>query len=337
MLCWGSWANLQKLTGKWRYELFYWDFSIGAGLVGILAAFTLGSMDSKALTFQDNLLIASYHKIAYGLGAGVVLNLANVLLTAGLSVAPLSVVFPVAFGMAAVVGAAWSLVPPQGSVLLVLGGVVLVLVAVVVNAFAYGTYAQEQRSGTSALTPDARNPARVPSAAKPPLPSKGVTLSVVSGIVMGMVPPLLTSSRTGEDGLGAYSAGLLFGIATLVSTLIYAPFFTAFSVHGAPVQFRAYFKGSKAQHFCGLLAGGLWSTGLIASFVTGGTMALIEAGPVATRGFAEGAAILAALWGLLVWREFRGGSDRVRILLSAMLILWAVGGALLAMAPGFAK
>ena len=27
MLCWGSWANTQKLVGKeWKFQLFYWDY-----------------------------------------------------------------------------------------------------------------------------------------------------------------------------------------------------------------------------------------------------------------------------------------------------------------------
>ena len=152
-----------------------------------------------------------------------------------------------------------------------------------------------------------------------------------------MVPPLVERCRSGDDGLGAYAAGIMFGLAALASTFVYAPFFMAFSVHGAPVQLRAYFKGSGKQHVCGLLAGALWIGGLIANFTTGGTLSSIQAGPVATRGFEAGAALLAALWGLLVWREFRGGSDRVRILLTAMLILWAVGASMVVMAPGLPK
>ena len=52
MLCWGSWANTQKLAGKtWRFELFYWDYVIGILLFSIIAAFTLGSTGKKAEVF----------------------------------------------------------------------------------------------------------------------------------------------------------------------------------------------------------------------------------------------------------------------------------------------
>lgn len=335
LLCWGSWANLQKLSGKWRYELFYWDFSIGAALAGIVAAFTLGSMRSSELTFQDNLLIASWHKISYALEAGLLFNLANLLLVGALSVAPMAVVFPIAMGVGLVVGMGWLLFPPQGSVQLLAGGAVLVLIAIVVNAFTYSTYAQEQKAAKKPLTPDPRTPAS--AAARPPMPAKGVALSVVSGIALGLAPPLADLSRSGEDGLSAYSAGLLLVVAALASTFVYAPFFITFAVHGAPVQLRNYFKGGKAVHWEGILGGVLWSVGLIATFASGGAQARIQAGPVATRGFAEGAAILATLWGLLAWREFRGGSLRVRILLTAMLILWIVGAAMVTLAPGLAK
>jgi glucose uptake protein len=332
MLCFGSWANLQKRTGKWRYELFYWDFSFGIAVAAVIAAFTLGSLNSTQLTFSDNLLITSYHKISYALEGGLVLGLSNLLLVGALSVAPMAVVFPIAIGVGLVVEDAWLLFPPQGNILLLLGGSVLVLAAIVVNAFTYSTYELEQRAVKKPLTPDPRL-----VAVKPPLPAKGVALSVISGIAMGMVPQLTDLARVGEDGLGAYSAGLLVALAVLGSTFLFAPFFITFAVHGTPVQFRTYFKGSGRVHLTGLLAGMLWCIGLIAMFSSGGAAATIQMGSVATRGFTEGVAILATLWGLLGWREFQGASPRVRILLTAMLFLWILGAGLVTMAPVYSK
>jgi glucose uptake protein len=332
MLCWGSWANLQKKSGKWRYELFYWDFSIGIALVAIVAAFTLGSLNTSDLTFQDNLLIATYHKISYALEGGFLIGLANLFLVAALSVAPIAVVFPIAMGLALVVHAGWLVFPPQGSVLLLSGGAVLVLIAVVVNAYAYSTYVLEQREVKKPLTPDPRT-----VAVKPPTAAKGVVLSVMSGLAMGFVSPLADISRSGEDGLGAYTAGLLFALTALGSTFVAAPFFFTFSVHGAPVQFRAYFKGARKLHLYGILAGVIWGVGLITAFASGGSLSRIQASPVAVRGFAEGAVIVASLWGLLRWREFSGSSDRVRILLMAMLVVWVIGAGLVIAAPGLTK
>jgi glucose uptake protein len=196
-----------------------------------------------------------------------------------------------------------------------------------VSAFAYSTYAQASREPQKPLTPDPRSPKS--KAAAPPSPAKGVTLSVVGGIALGMAAPLLSTCRSGEDGLAAYSAGLLMAIAIAVSTLFFSPFYMAFAVHGAPVQMRTYFMGSKKQHFYGLLAGGLWMCGLLANFASGGTLTHVQAGAVATRAFTEGAIVLGTLWGLLAWREFRGSTSQVRILLTAMLLLLVVGAAML--------
>jgi glucose uptake protein len=334
LFCWGSWANLQKLTGKWRYELFFFDFTFGVAIVGILAAFTLGSMRPAELTFQDNMLIASYHKMAYALEGGFVLNLSALLLVAAISVAPISIVFPTAVGTGLAVEAVWLLFPPQGSSLLLAGGALLVVVAIVVGAFAYSAYAQEQAAVKKALSPDPRSPAMV--ANKPPLPATGVALSIISGIAMGLVPALSDVARVGEDGLGAYSAGLLFALAALGSTFLFAPFFITFPVQGVPIQVRTYFKGGK-PHLYGLLAGALWCVGLIAKFVSGSALSTVQAGPVAVREFAAGAAVLAALTGFFAWREFRGSSPRIRLLWMVMMFLWIIGAVMITQAPNFAK
>src|SRR5215472_15761344 len=133
MICWGSWANTQKLAGKWRFELFYYDYSIGVLLCAVIAAFTLGQLAPKELSFSDNFLIASKRQMAWGFGAGVVFNLANMLLVAAISVAGMAVAFPIAIGLALSIGVVWNyLLNPQGSPILLFGGVVLVLAAIIV-------------------------------------------------------------------------------------------------------------------------------------------------------------------------------------------------------------
>src|ERR1700726_3808556 len=137
MICWGSWANTFKLSGKWRFELFYYDYSLGVLLAAIVAAYTFGSMGAD-LSFSDNLLIALRRNMAYAGAAGVVFNLANMLLVAAISVAGMAVAFPIGIGLALVIGVVWNhLLNPQGSPILLFGGVALVLVAIIVDAFAY--------------------------------------------------------------------------------------------------------------------------------------------------------------------------------------------------------
>ena len=86
LVCWGSWANTLKLVYKWRFELFYYDFSVGVALCAFLALFLLGSANPQELTVSDNMLIAGYRKMAYAVAAGIVVNLATIALVAAISV-----------------------------------------------------------------------------------------------------------------------------------------------------------------------------------------------------------------------------------------------------------
>ncbi len=158
MILWGSWANTQKLAGKWRFELFYYDYSLGVLLCAIIAAFTFGSMHGQELTFSDNLLIVSKHQMAYGIGAGMVFNLANMLLVAAIAVSGLAIAFPVAIGLALIIGVIWNYVlNPQGDPVLLFGGALLVMIAIVVDGLAYSTYLNAQAAAAlKALSPDPR-------------------------------------------------------------------------------------------------------------------------------------------------------------------------------------
>src|ERR1700676_2077858 len=116
MFAWGSWANTQKLAGKWRFELFYYDYSFGVMLCALVAAFTFGSLSPRELTFQDNLLIAAKRQMAYAFLGGAVFNLANMLLVAAIAVSGMAVAFPIAIGLALVIGVVLNFsLNPQGN------------------------------------------------------------------------------------------------------------------------------------------------------------------------------------------------------------------------------
>ena len=94
MLCWGSWANTQKLAEKtWRFELFYWDYVIGILLFSLISAFTLGSMGEQGRSFIDDLKQADTSNIASALLGGIIFNAANILVVAAIAIAGMSVLF----------------------------------------------------------------------------------------------------------------------------------------------------------------------------------------------------------------------------------------------------
>jgi glucose uptake protein len=333
-LCLGSWANTQKLSGKWRFELFYYDYAIGAAVLALAAAFTLGSFNSQELTFQDNLLIASRRAMAFGFGAGMVFNLANMLLLGAMQVSGMAVAFPIAFGLALAIGAVSTyVVDPMTNAILLFSGAILTMIAVVTLAFAHVAHLDAQRQTKTPLRPDPRAP-RPP---RPPSPGVGITLSVVSGILMSLYAPLSDAARAGPTGLSPYSAALMFGGGILLSTFLYTPFFLNFPVQGRPVQLWDYLKGTKAQHLWGILGGILWMAGTLAAYTTASAPAAAQPGPVVSYALLQGVPLAAALWGLLAWHEFQGATIRVKMLLTAMLVLYAAGIAVVAMAPLYPK
>ena len=343
MLCWGSWANSYKLTGKWRFELFYWDYSFGVLIAALIAAFTFGTLGSDGFAFTDDLFaVAGKRNIAFGFGAGVVFNLANMLLVAAIAVGGMSLAFPVGIGLALVIGVVWNyLIKPQGEPTLLFMGVALVVAAIVLDALAYSALSKAKakeliKSGKAKST-------------KVKASWKGIVLSIASGLLMGAFYPLVELGKQGPNGLGPYAIGFVFSVGIFVSTFPFNLFFLSLPVQGEPLEVLDYFKGTSKQHLLGLLGGGVWAVGTIANFVVssatkaaspsagsdGGGVPLL--GPAISYALGQGATLISALWGLLVWKEFRGADGHVRIMLGLMLALFAVGLALISTAAFFGR
>jgi glucose uptake protein len=336
LFCWGSWANTQKLVFKWRFELFYYDFAVGAALCVLIAVYTFGSANPQELTVSDNMLIAGYRKMAYAVATGLVINLANIMLVAAISLSGMTVVFPLAFGVGLIVMSATNFIgnPGSNNAALLFAGVVLLLAAVLAEIFAYLSYldalSNKSQSGPM-LDPGTKLPIRSPKA------SLGITLSVVSGVAWGFFFPLVETSRSGDNGVGPYGLAGLLGTGLLFSTLLYVPFFVNFPVQGEAVQVRAYFKGTKKQHFWGIFGGIIWAVGLTAALVEAAAPAPVKTAPALASGLVYGAPVLAVLWGLLAWREFKGAPQNVKMLQFGMIVLFLAGLTLISLAPIFAS
>jgi glucose uptake protein len=331
MICWGSWANTQKLAGKWRFELFYYDYSLGVLVCAVVAAYTLGSWLPQELTFSDNLLIAARRQMAYGVGAGIVFNLANMLLVAAIAVSGMAVAFPVAIGLALVIGVVWNYqLNSQGNPILLFSGVALVVVAIITDAFAYSAYLDaKQLEAQKALQADPR----VKTRTRKPGAARGLVLSIISGVLMGMFYPLVEMGKAGDSGVAPYGIGVLFGAGVFLSSLLYIPFFLNFPVEGEPIAARDYFKGTRGQHFLGFAGGIIWMAGALANFVAASAPVSVQLGPATSYALGQGATMVSALWGLLVWHEFKGANQRVKLLLLAMIVLFVVGLGLISIAP----
>lgn len=328
MICWGSWANTLKLTrGKWRFELYYFDYAFGVVLAAAIAALTFGSMGDE-LSFQDNVMIAGKRQMAWAMAAGAVFNLANMLLVAAISIAGMSVAFPIGIGLALILGTVGNyIVQSTGNPLFIFGGVGLVLIAIIVDALAYSTHSKET---STAVAENANQKRRKKSGA-----AKGIVIAAVAGILMGSFYPLLLQARAGgsELGLGPYAIALFFSIGVLLSTMIYNLYFINLPVEGEATSIGEYFRGSFRFHVLGVLGGAIWSVGAVANFVAGAATGKAQIGPAVSYALGQGATMVGVLWGLLVWKEFRGASGKTMGLLALMFICFAAGLALISIAP----
>src|ERR1019366_4863200 len=158
LFCWGSWANTYKLAGKWRYELYYFDFAAGGAVAAFLYAFTVGNLGYDGFSFLDDLMHAGKRQWLYGFMAGVILNLANMILMSAISVAGMATAFPVGIGVATIVGTTLAYAAGRtGSPALLFAGCALIAVAVVAAALAYRFHAilrheELARAGKAAST-----------------------------------------------------------------------------------------------------------------------------------------------------------------------------------------
>lgn len=335
LICWGSWANTLKKSA-WRFELFYIDYALGCVITAVIAAFTLGSMGSD-ISVQDNFLLAGKKQLVLAFAAGSVFSLANMMLVAAMELAGMSVAFPLGMGLALMVGAIWNFVATKtGSLYLVIGGSLLLLVAVVLTALAYsGTLRLRRLAEKAAL--DAQNnegPLPNPNVAKAkkaakssgPSPWMSVSLSVVAGAFLGVFYPLLTTAMEGDLGLNnPYAAALVFAVGILVSTFIYNLYFMNLPVKGLPITFFAYFTGTMRQHMLGWLGGILWMAGGIANFVAAAPTGAAKATPGLSIALGHGAAIVAFLWGYFSWKEYEGADSGVRLKLALMVLFFILG------------
>ena len=308
MLCWGSWANTQKLASdKWRFELFYWDYVLGIVLFAGLFGLTVGSFGDTGRSFITDLQQADAASLGSALLGGVLFNAANILLVAAIAIAGMAVAFPTGIGLALVIGVVVNyLDQPLGNAGLLFGGTALVALAILLNAYAYRRASRQQEAGTSS--------------------AKGLLLAVVAGCLMGFFYKYVANSMFADftvpeaGKLSPYSAVFVFSLGILASNLLFNTLLMRFPFTGEPVTFGQYLAGGGRNHLMGVLGGLIWCLGMSFSI-----LASDEAGPAISYGLGQGATIVAAIWGIYVWREFAGAPRGTGTVLNVMLLCYLVG------------
>lgn len=306
MLCWGSWANTTKLSSSsWRFELFYWDYAFGILLFSIIMAFTFGSYGATGRPFLEDYKQADNANLVSAFVGGIVFNLANILLVSAIALAGMAVAFPVGIGIALILGVIVNYIGnPQGNPTILFGGVLLIAIAILINANAY----KQVNKATNSFS------------------VKGLSLAIIAGVLMGFFYRYVAASMVADfdapemGKLTPYTALVFFALGLVISNFLFNGLLMRLPFSGTKLSVSDYFKGSTKDHFVGILGGIIWHLGMSFNIIASG-----KAGPAISYGLGQGATVIAAIWGIFIWKEFANASKKTYRNLYMMLLLYVVG------------
>lgn len=311
MLCWGSWANTQKMASKkWAFQLYYWDYSLGVLILSLFLAFTMGSIGVEGRSFLTDIGQADGKAIGSALLGGVIFNIANLLIVVAINIAGMAVAFPIGIGLALVIGVVVNYVAtPIGNPVILFTGVILVALAILLDAIAYRkSSAGKKMSATT----------------------KGIIVSILGGGLMGFFYRFVAASMVSDFAapeagkLTPYTASVVFAVGLLLSNFVWNTFFMYKPVSGERASYSDYFKkGDTKLHLTGILGGMIWSLGMTFNIIASG-----QAGFAISYGLGQGATLIAALWGVFIWREF-GKAEGLKGILITMFLFYLAGLALI--------
>ncbi|RYZ92777.1 MAG: multidrug DMT transporter permease, partial [Sphingobacteriaceae bacterium] len=282
------------------------DYVLGILFFSLVAAFTIGSNGEHGRSFVPDLQQALPANLISAFVGGVIFNLANILLTAAIAIAGMSVAFPVGIGIALILGVIVNyFMLEKGDPLLLAIGVAFVAIAIILNARAYR--ASSSGNKTTGL--------------------KGIAISVVAGILMSLFYRFVAASMDLDDFVNPaagkmtpYTASVIFAIGILISNVIFNTVIMRRPIEGPPVTYKDYFNGKAAFHLTGILGGSIWALGNLFNLIAAG-----KAGPAVSYGLGQGATLIAAIWGVAVWKEFKNSPPAVSRLLTGMFLCFIAG------------
>jgi glucose uptake protein len=300
--------------GRWRFELFYIDFALGVIAAAAVLAWTLGTLGSE-LSFSDRIAVAGLRSQALAMGGGFLFNLGNMLLLGSVSLLGLSAAFPLACAVALIVS---SLTGFHGVSLPLLGAGELLLIASVFTVIAARRdplKTQPARAGN--------RPQNAPQFMQ--RRTKGAITGILGGLFIGGSYAIAYGAFWGDLGLGAYAGLLLFAVGMLISTAVFGLFFLNMAIDGGRLSLGSYLGGGFGQHALGWAGGIVWAAGMAAWLLAQSAPENEQAAYRLLLWTLQGSAIVALLWGLLVWREFQGRSAGSKRLIAVTAVLYVAG------------
>jgi glucose uptake protein len=317
MLCWGLWPHTFRMAGRWRFELYWFDFALGVFVTVLAIVFSLGSSGDD-ITAIDNLIIVSRRQLAWAFGAGILTNLGLMLTMACIATAGLTVAFSVAMPVAlAAATTGILLLPSLSQTAGRWAGVVSLLVAAVVASFAHRrhrrTFVQELREGSEIKRRVIERRGRW----------RAVWFASIGGLLIGCLYPMAERARTSAIEMGPYPIALMAASGLFLSTFVCNLYFLNLPVEGRSPALRDYFDATIRQHLAGLLGGAIWASGTLCFLLALAAEHDVRPGRSTAVALAHAAGLVGLTWGAVVWKEMSGAGRSVKALagLSAALFL----------------
>lgn len=306
MFAWGSWPNTLKMVKQnWKFQLFYWDYTIGVFLFSLIMAFTFGSFGDSGRPFVKDLLQTDNINLVYAFLGGVIFNVYNILLMNAVVIAGISVAFPVGVGLALVLGVGANYLRiPTGNLLVLMLGVLAVVLAILSTSIAYNKLTTNKNTKSA----------------------KGIIISLVSGVfgtfwylfVGKSMSVTQVSLEVGK--MGPYTSVVIFAFGLFISNFIFNTIMMKRPLSGEKAVYAEYYSGSFYNHFWGIVGGLIWGVGMSLSILASET-----AGFAISYGLSQTCTMIAALWGIFVWKEFKDSPTGTFKWLFCMFLFYILG------------
>ena len=308
MVFWGSWPSLQKMNkNPWPFQYFYWDYIVGFLIISTVLAMTLGSYGDYGREFIEDLLQADYLYLCLALLGAVIWNLGNICIFIAIQIAGMAIAFPIAIGLSLILGVVLNYLaqPIIYHPWLLFVGMVFIVIAILFDGKAYRLI--EPQSACANY-------------------KKGILISIISGILFGLfylffAQAMATNFKMPTPGhLTPYTALFIFASGAFFSNILFNSVIMKKPMIGNVLDYRTYFKSVLMHHSYGVIAGVISGLGTYLSFIAFGV-----SGAAISFGIGNGSTMIAALWGLLVWREFRNAPKIALLYMLLMLVFYIVG------------
>ena len=357
LVCWGSWANVNKfstLPFPFFYAYYALSLLVSTTAFGLIlgnnewfpsgesvhnttayaSAYSSSSSDTSGADKEDFLKniarVADLEHILLGLASGTVFNAANILLVIGIELVGLSIAFPIGIGLSLVMGTllTWLIEPASTDATLLFVGVVLAFLAVCCMAASYhykgaaeeaqGHRRAEDKYEALSDVEQLRRPSPGPAAAAAPFTFQQLlALLVLCGVLMGSWAPLAQAAMKGEHALNPYSHAFFFTVATAVTSIPVVLFLMQNSFDGTGPVTWADATGHGWSGLWACFGGFIWTTGTVINLVSSSEVSL-----AVSYSIGQSAPMVAACWGIFVWREFDGAPAASWVLLGLMFVFY---------------